>query len=148
MRKGLLTAALLAVAALGLPAAADTVQTPPVTPGMARVWFFRQFQPDQGLRTPMLYINGTPFASSVPGTVFYRDLPAGNYTFSVETCTRDTNQNTSLNLPSGSETELEVQSLSSFHSYGCIGNTTFYVRPITPHIAELYFSQLAYIGPR
>jgi hypothetical protein len=115
---------------------------------MARVWFLRQFEPGEGLRSPTIFVNGAPLASSQPGTVFYRDFPPGAYTFSVETCTRDANQETTLTLPPGSEAELEVQSLSSFRSWGCVANTTFYIRPIPPRWAQMYLPQLAFLGAR
>jgi len=150
MRKGFLTAALLMTAAACLSAAdgAEPAAIPPISPGLARVWFFRQFEPGESLRTPMIFINGAPFASSTPGTVFYRDFAPGGYNFSVETCTRDTNQDTSLNLQPGTETDLEVQSLSSFYAYDCSPDETFYIRPISSRFAQLYFPQLAYLGAR
>jgi hypothetical protein len=131
-------------AAVPGPAAA----APPATPGLARVWFLRQFQPAESLRMPMIYVNGVPLASSVPGTVFYRDFPPGTYTFTVETCTVDVGQATTLNLAAGSQSALEVQSLSSFRSWGCLGDDTFYVRAIPPASAQLYLPQLSYIGAR
>src|SRR5438874_394677 len=111
------------------PAAAEPIAAGlPSTPsGLARVWLLRQFEPNESLRTPMIFVNGAPLASSMPGTMFYRDLAPGTYTFSVETCTVDTKQATTLSLPPGSETNLEVQSLASFRSWGCLAHDTFYV---------------------
>jgi hypothetical protein len=159
--RNLLVAAALAVAVLtlpgvlglparaGLPAMQPTAAAvAPVPAGLARVWFYRQFQPSEGMRTPMIFVNGAPVAASVPGTLFYRDLAPGTYTFAVETCTEDTNQASTLTLPPGSETDLEVQSLSSLHSWGCLKDDTFYIRPIPANRAQLYRPQLAYLGAR
>jgi hypothetical protein len=129
----------------GAPGAARIA---PIPPGFARVWFLRQFQPSESLRMPMIFIDGAPLASSQPGTVFYRDVAPGTYNFSVETCTTDTNQAATLTLEPGSQTNLEVQSLSSFRSWGCLSQDTFYVRVIPPAWAERYLPQLGYLGPR
>jgi hypothetical protein len=130
-------------AAVGSPKIAQAAA--PIPPGVARVWFLRQFEPSESLQTPMIFVNDAPLASSQPGTVFSRDFPPGRYAFSVETCTRDYNQVATLNLTPGSETYLEVQSLSSFRSWDCITDT-FYVRAIPAGWAQLYFPQLTYLG--
>ena len=146
-----LVRALIALGAC-LPFAFDRLaqaeQAPPISPGYARVWVLRQYEPSESLRTPMIYLNGAPLTNSQPGTVFYRDLPAGTYNFSVESCTPDTGQAQTLNLAPGSQVDLEVQSLSSFHAWGCLVAETFYVRQIDPARAQLYLPQLAYLGPR
>jgi hypothetical protein len=127
------------------PGAVQLAAVPPaIPPGVARVWFLRQFQPDS-LQMPMIYVNGAPLASSEPGTTFFRDFSPGSYAFSVETCTRDFNQVATPNLTPGSETFLEVQSLKDFRSWDCITDT-FYVRAIPAERAQLYFSQLRYLG--
>ena len=144
-------------AAFGVPAqslvAGPTVAQiaatiPPPAPGLARVWFLRQYQPGESLRTPMMFVSGAPLANSVPGTALFRDFPPGAYTFSVETCTLDTNQATALSLVPGSQVVLEVQSLSSFSWVDCPRDFTFYMRPIPPERAQLYYTQLTYLGPR
>ncbi len=123
-------------------------QIPPIPAGLARVWFLRQFEPGESLRTPMIFVNGAALASSLPGTAFYRDVVPGTYTFSVETCTVDTNQAATLGLAPGAQIDLEIQSLSSFYAYGCLPADTFYVRVIAPARAQLYFPQLTYLGAR
>jgi hypothetical protein len=161
LRRCFSIAALLGLLGLGMPAcrapaslaagpsvAEAAAQIPPIPAGLARVWFLRQFQPSEGLRTPMIFINGAALASSVPGTAFYRDVVPGTYTFSVETCTIDTNQAATLNLAPGSVIDLEIQSLSSFRSWDCPIADTFYVRVISPAWAQLYAAQLAYLGAR
>ena len=139
----------LGLAALGDVAARSVAgpgatQIAAVPPGVARVWFLRQFQPNS-LQMPMIYVNGAPLASSEPGTTFFRDFSPGSYAFSVETCTRDFNQVATPDLTSGSETYLEVQSLKDFRSWDCITDT-FYVRAIPAERAQLYFPQLRYLG--
>jgi hypothetical protein len=146
-------ALLLVSAAADLEARAQTAPMPqalPQPPGsVARVWFLRQYQPSESLETPMIFINGAPLASSVPGTIFYRDLVPGTYNFTVETCGTDVNQAATLQLAPGSSSELEIQSLQSFTPPDCPPKTgTFYVRPVAPRFLQLYLPQLAYLGAR
>jgi hypothetical protein len=140
--------ALGACTSLAVDELAYAQQGPAIPPGYARVWFLRQYEPSESLRTPMIYVNGAPLGNSQPGTLFYRDLPAGTYSFSVESCTPDTGQVATLNLAPGNQVDLEIQSLSSFHAWGCFVKETFYVRQIDPARAQLYLPQLAYLGPR
>ena len=90
--------------------AAAQPMTPQVTPGMARVWFIRQFEPDS-LAQPMIYANGTPVAASEPGGAFYHDFSPGGYTFTVDSYFGDINQATTLQLTAGTQSYLEIQSL-------------------------------------
>jgi hypothetical protein len=116
---------------------------------MARIWFLRQFQPGESLSTPMIYANGAPLMSSQPGTIFYRDLAPGTYTFAVESCGTDVNQEHTLQLPPGGHAELEIQSLQSFTPPDCPrGSGTFYVRAVAPRFLQLYLPHLAYLGGR
>lgn len=161
-RRLLSLAILLSGAALCAPPAQSTLlslaagptvaqvqaQIPPVPPGLARVWFLRQYEPGETLQTPMIYVNGQNLTSSIPGTAFYRDFAPGQYTFSVETCTRDVNQSARLDLTPGTVTDVEVQSLQSMQSYGCLTPMNFYARVIPPRWAQLYATQLTYLGAR
>src|SRR5215471_3306085 len=59
-------------------------QVPPIAPGMARVWFLRDNDPQEAFGTPIIYANGQPIARSEPGAASYRDLPPGTYRFTVQ----------------------------------------------------------------
>jgi hypothetical protein len=144
--------ALLALAAVlpclaAFPAVAQ--QGPALAAGYGRVWMLRQYSPSDSLRTPVMYINGAAIGASQPGTIFYRDLPAGAYRFTVDSCTSDVNQAANLNLAPGSQVYLEVQSLSSsMRAWGCLVNEDFYVRQVDPARIQVFLPQLAYLGPR
>lgn len=128
---------------------AQPAPLPPPPAGLARVWFLRQYEPGENLSTPWIYVNGAPLTASLPGTIFYRDVPPGTYTFSVDTCGTDVNQFPTVQLPPGAQVEFEVQSLQSFTPPDCPHDTgTFYVRPVAPRFLQLYLPQLAYLGPR
>ena len=143
--RALLALAVCAPSLLVQPAGAQ--QGTALAPGYARVWMLRQYQPAESLRTPMIYLNGAPFAVSQPGTIFYRDLPPGAYRFTVESCTTDIGQAQEVNLAPGSQIDLEVQSLGSMMARGCLVRENFYVRQIDPARAQLFLPQLAYLGP-
>jgi len=144
----LLLPALFGCTAAG-PSGAQAEASVPAPLGLARVWVLRQFEPGENVgRSPWVYVNGTALSQAAAGTVFYRDLAPGTYTFSVETCGRDTNQAQTLGLTPGTQTFLEIQSLVSFTPGDCLPPETFYVRQIQPRWAQLYLPQLAYLGPR
>ena len=131
------------------PVAAQAVitQLSPPPAGMARIWFLRQYEPSESLSTPWIYVNGAALTTSQPGTIFYRDLAPGTYTFSVESCGTDVNQEQTLQLAPDSQAELEVQSLKSFTPPDCPKrSSTFYIRPVAPRFLQFYLPQLAYLG--
>lgn len=127
--------------------AAAIAQVPPAPPGVARVWFLRQFEPYESTAVPTISANGAPVGSSQPGTAFYRDLAPGLYEFSVPSDGVDFNQTASLRLEAGAQAFLEVQSLSGWGSCGdnC-QRDTLYVRPLPANWAALYFPTLTYLG--
>jgi hypothetical protein len=128
---------------------AAEAQIPALPAGLARVWVLRQFEPGLGVQwTPMTYVNGSPLAGAYAGTAFYRDLPPGTYTFTVDSCTTDFNQSQTLRLTPGMRADLEVQVLNSIPAWGCFDPNTFYVRQIPPEWAQRYFNQVRYVGPR
>jgi hypothetical protein len=117
---------------------------------LARVWFLRQFEPGESLATPIISANGTPVDESLPGTAFLRDFSPGTYTFTVPSFGVDTGQAATIQLASGTQTFLEVQSLRSWAGAGGdhFQRDTLYVRAISPYWAEKYFPTLTYLGPR
>jgi hypothetical protein len=127
--------------------AVSNAQIPAVPPGLGRVWVLRQFEPGLGVQwSPMTYVNGSPLAPAYAGTAFYRDFAPGTYIFTVDSCTRDFNQDQTLQLDAGMQADLEVQVLSSLRSWGCFDPNTFYIRLIPPERAKLYFSQVRFLG--
>ena len=67
--------------------APSQTQYPPVAPGMARVWFFRQLDPTAGnvyAGSPIVYANGAPIGDVPQGSVFFRDFAPGKYRFTVQ----------------------------------------------------------------
>jgi hypothetical protein len=154
--RSVVTASLLGISGLQLLGCASgsdvtplEARIPRAPAGMGRVWVVRQFEPGLGVQwSPMTYVNGAPLALAYAGTAFYRDLPPGAYTFTVDSCTQDFSQAQSLQLAAGAQADLEVQVLGSIGSWGCFDPNTFYVRQIPPERAQFYFGQVRYIGSR
>jgi hypothetical protein len=133
----------------GSAVAAALSQVPPIRPGMARVWFLRQFEPYESLATPMISANGVPVGLSEPGTAFIRDFLPGTYTFTVPSYGIDSGQAATVQLLPRTQSYLEVQSLSRWASCGdACQRDTLYVRAISPDWAEKYFIAMIYLGQR
>src|SRR5581483_5163958 len=77
---------------LGAATAAWAV-TPAPPVGMARIWFYRDYQPSVSLNVAPVALNGTTVAYVPPdGTSLYRDVPPGHYRISVSSDGKDQNQ--------------------------------------------------------
>ena len=94
-RGGMLLLLLLAIAGTlpGAHAAANGAQIlPPVPPGMARIWIYRDYEPFLSLARPYVRLNGAVIGISEPGGALYRDVAAGAYAVTVDSDGTDSNQ--------------------------------------------------------
>lgn len=96
-----------------VPAAAG-----PLAPGLARVWFYRVFLPDDTVGLPAIWMNGSPIGYAVSGTNFYRDVPAGGYHIAVASYGQDVNQAQDVLLPPGQQIYIKIDSLPSWENQG------------------------------
>src|SRR5215469_13749254 len=77
----------LAAAAISLLLSAAAVAQPPAgpylnaapPPGMARIWFFRDLNPNETLAMAYIRLNGAVAGVSTAGGAFYRDVAPGRY---------------------------------------------------------------------
>src|SRR5215469_914924 len=67
-------------------------QIPALAPGMARVWFLRDKDPQEQHGMPIIYANNEPIGRSRPGTAFFRDFPPGSHVFTVQSYDIQTEQ--------------------------------------------------------
>jgi hypothetical protein len=134
-----------------------TASRSPLQPGTARVWVLRQSDPQSGnaqAAAPMVFANGSPVGRSPAGTVFYRDLAPGTYTFKVEPYGGlPTEQASTVRLAAGTENYLQVEWLASwqvgFPEAGfSFAPNTFAVLPMAAQTAQAYLPILTYIGQR
>src|SRR5690242_20699877 len=94
---------------LMLPAAA--VAQPPAAPylnaapplGMARIWFFRDLNPNETLAMAYIRLNGAVAGVSEAGGAFYRDVAPGRYHISVDSYVDDPHHQADVVLAPGME---------------------------------------------
>ena len=144
---------LLGFCLLGFPACAPQpgesfshAQIPAIAPGMARVWFMRDTDPQEQQGEPIVHINGQAVGRSEPGTAFFRDLPPGSYHFSVQSYGIPTGYKDRLQLAPGQQVYLEVQWGGSWLE-GVPGGAAFYVRTLSPELGQAYLHTMRYLGP-
>jgi len=121
-------------------------QIPAIAPGMARVWLLRDNDPQEAFGTPIIYANGQPIARSEPGAASYRDMPPGNYRFTVQSYGLPTGYKDKVQLAPGTQTYLEIQWGPSWLE-GQAGGYTFYVRTLSSQLGKAYFDSMRYVGP-
>jgi hypothetical protein len=128
-----------------------------VQPTTARVWFLRQSDPLNGnvqAAAPMIFANGSPLGRSLAGTVFYRDVTPGAYTFTVEPYGGlPTGQADTVRLAPGTQTYLQVQWLPSWQvgypeATWSDAPNTFGILTMSAHLAQAYIPTMTNLGQR
>jgi hypothetical protein len=163
MRKRMSMRLFVVVGVLALASAACTelprtaaVTVPPIPPGEARVWFYRDGGPYDGVGTPYLRMNEAIVGISEPGGASYRDVPAGPYHITVDSYGKDFNQEKDVQLAAGQELFVKIVSLRAWIVGGGGGGDggggsemardTFYVWLIPPEIARADVARSAFYG--
>jgi len=135
------------------PALAQTAAAlPPIPPGEARIWFYRESDPIHTQGRPYLRLNGAVVAISEPGGSFYRDVPPGHYHITVDSYGKDVNQDRDVDLVPGQQVFAKVVSNDSWVDFGGsdLGSTfhrdTFYVWTMPPQTAAAELPHTRYFG--
>jgi hypothetical protein len=144
---------LVAAACSQLPPTAS-VTVPPIPPGEARVWFYRNGGPYDGVGTPYLRMNEAIVGISEPNGASYRDVPAGPYHITVDSYGKDFNQDKNVQLAAGQELYVKIVSLRSWigggggaeNGSGDFGRDTFYVWLIPAEVARSDVARSAFYG--
>ena len=104
---------------------------PPVPPGQARIWFYRDYEPSVSLNVANVSLNGVDGIHVGPdGAASYRDVPPGRYHITVESAGRDINQSKDVDLAPGQQEFAKILALSSWEAGGDLHGyhrDTFYV---------------------
>ncbi len=123
-------------------ASAPVAAVAPLAAGMARIWFYRDFEPSVSLNLAAVSLNGALAGYAQPdGSVFYRDVPAGHYHITVASVGTDFNQAKDVDLAPGQEAYAKILGEDAWQSTG--GDTssfhrdTFYVSLVPPQIARV-----------
>jgi hypothetical protein len=108
-------ALLLALTSMGLvpqsPALAAAANAPglaPASPGTARLWIYRAYEPYQSLARPYVRLNGAITGISEPGGMFYRDIAPGTYAVTVDSDGTDAQQFVSIPVAAGQQVYVKV----------------------------------------
>jgi hypothetical protein len=88
------------------PAAASAI--PPISPGHARIWFYRDLAPYSSMATPYVRLNGAAVGVSQPGGAFYGDVPPGHYHLSADSYLDAPEQDRDVDLAPGQEAYAKI----------------------------------------
>ena len=91
-------------------------QIPTLATGRARFFFYRDWEPYETLGQPYLYLNGQRVGISIPGGVFYRDMPPGQYLISVDTVGVYWNPFKTVTVAAGETRYVKIESRSDWES--------------------------------
>jgi hypothetical protein len=131
--------------------ATSQAQIPPVEPGMARVWFFRQADPTGGnvyAADPIIYANGAPVGQIAQGTAFFHNFPPAKYRFTVQPFGTPTREHDTLQLAPGTQTYVQVQWEANWEANRTGGGSSFTVLTSSPEVAQQYLPTLTNLGQR
>lgn len=149
----------LALLLLLLPALAGCVRAPlfpavaaripPLRAEAARIYFYRDDEPYESLSEPRIFLNGVPVGLSIPGGVFYRDVPAPEtYFISVDTVGYYWYPFKQVALRPGETLYVKIESLSTWETSGPEGDShadTFVVAIIDPEQAARELNFMRYV---
>jgi hypothetical protein len=136
------------------PAAAPYVSSPAPL-NQARIWFYREANPYDGIGLPYLRLNGTVVGVSQPGAAFFVDVPPGHYHLSADSYGEDFNQTRDIDIGPGQVAFAKVQSNENWIYGGGGGGRgggggykrdTYYVWTVPPQTALPVISQSYLFG--
>jgi hypothetical protein len=99
----------------GTPYAQVAAQIPKLTPDQARFFFYRYYEPYEGLDRPCISLNGAVAAISEPGGVSYRDVAPGTYLVSVYSPGLYPNQDKTVAIKAGETVYVLIQSNRAYN---------------------------------
>ncbi len=126
-----------------------TVAIPPVPAGEGRIWVYRDNEPYAGKGLPAIGVNGGIVGVAQLGGAFYRNVPPGHYTVTVESTGRDFEQVANLDMASGQEAYVKIVSNPEWVSGGDTyqyERATFYAWPVPPDAARADVARLSFYG--
>ena len=100
-----------------------SVTVAPVPSGLARIYFYRDWEPYESMARPLIYLNDVASQISEPGGISFRDLPPGEYHISVDSQGVYPHQFKELTLRPGDVRYVKIESLASW--YASLGHHHF-----------------------
>ncbi len=114
----------------------------PLQGNVARVYFYRDYEPYESLSQPWIYLNGNRVGASIPGGIFYRDVAPGPYEITVDTTGNYNNQFKAVTLQAGETLYVKIESLRNWYDGAHFTHDTFYVALIGPRLAQVEVGQM------
>jgi hypothetical protein len=134
------------------PPAAPAI--PPIPPGEARIWFYRDLAPYENLAETFIRLNAAAVGVSQAGGAFYLDVPPGHYNISADSYLAAPDQTSNVDLVPGQEIYAKVLPLDPWIEGGGGGRgsgggyrrNTFYVWLYPPEAARPAIAQSWFYG--
>jgi hypothetical protein len=125
---------------------------PPIPVHEARIWFYRDQDPNDSQAMPLVRLNDAAVGVSQAGGAFYRDVPAGHYHISVDSHLADVIQTRDVDLAPGQEAYAKVLPLEHWIEGGggdfggAYRRDTFYVWLYPVEVARPLIAQSSFYG--
>jgi hypothetical protein len=146
--------AIAGCAPAGPPFASVAATLPPLAPGMARIFFYRWYEPYETLVPTTAFLNGRAVGITESGAVLYRDVAPGQYIVAVQSQGIYPNQFKTVVLRPGDVAYARIESLRSWSACGGGGAggggggacwDTFVVNLMDPIAAQAEMRDLRFI---
>jgi hypothetical protein len=121
-----------------------SIALPPVPAAMARIYFYRIYQPYESLARPWIYLNRRETLISIPGAVSMRDVAPGAYEIYVYSQGEYPNQRKQVVLRSGDTFYVRVDVSRSWWSGLRYQRDTFVATLVAPEQARIEMAGLRY----
>jgi hypothetical protein len=108
---------------------APAASLPPIPPGEARVWYYRDAGIYDSQQQPYILMNGTIIGVSQPRGSFYFDVKPGFYHVTVQQYLSNPEEDANINLAPGQQVYLKIVSLRDCISGGTPESSNRFERP-------------------
>jgi hypothetical protein len=105
---------LMATTSCAAPTPAGPYLAAPIPPGMARIWFYRDLNPNDVMAQAYIRLNGAAAGVSEAGGAFYRDVPPGRYHIHVDSYVDDPHNDGVVVLAPGTEAYAKVLPMENY----------------------------------
>jgi hypothetical protein len=132
---------------------APAAALPPIPPGEARVWFYRDAGPYDSQQQPYIQMNGTIIGVSQPRGSFYFDVRPGFYHVTVQQYLNAPEEAANINLTPGQQVYLKIVSLKDCIEGGerrasDFSRPCFYVWNMPTQVAQADVARTPFYGGR
>jgi hypothetical protein len=123
-------------------------QIPKLAPDQARFFFYRYYEPYEGLDRPCIRLNGAVAAISEPGGVSYHDVAPGTYLVAVYSPGLYPNQDKTVAIKAGETVYVLIQSNRAYNEgFDSYSPATFVVAITDPAEAQRLIESMVYFPP-